>query len=132
MKNIVALSVPSALLKGVHHVMLTKADTRPLIGDIPAPDLPPPAPTLDKSQKVSVTQNDVGPATFKGTHLDEITKVLFDKAELSIVKKSATEIVVSLSKTLTARPREVGLQMLSDGNDPLIAPLTVTPAKKGK
>ena len=132
MFNIVALSVPSTLLKGVHHVMLTRDGNKPLIGDIPAPDPPPPGPTLDKSQKVSVAQNDVGPVTFKGTHLDEITKVLFDKTELGIVNKSATQIVVSLSKVLTAKPREVGLLMLSDGNDPLIAPLTVTPAKKGK
>jgi hypothetical protein len=112
--------------------MLTTSDQKPLIGDIPAPDPPPPAPTLDPSQKVSIAQNDVGPVTFKGKHLDEITKVLFDKAELGIVKKSQTEIIVSLSKALTARPREVGLQMLSDGNDPLIATLTVAPAKKGK
>jgi hypothetical protein len=131
------LDIPTKMLKGVTHVLLVKEGKAPLVGDIPKPDPPPPGPSLDKDQKVSVVQNDVKPVTYKGKHLDEITKVLFDKTELKIVSQDDKEIVVSLSREITAKPRSsVQLQMLSDGNDPVLADLAVTeakaPVKKGK
>lgn len=131
------LDVPTKLLKGVTHVLLVKSGEEPLVGDIPKPDPPPPAPSLDKDQKVSVAQYDVKPVTFKGKHLDQVTKVLFDKTQLTIVSQEDKEIVVSLSLEVTAKPRSsVQLQMLSDGNDPVLADLSVSaakaPVKKGK
>jgi hypothetical protein len=131
------LDVPTKLLKGITHVLLVKAGEEPLVADIPKPDPPPPAPSLDKDQKISVVQNDVKPVTFKGKHLDQVTKVLFDKTQLTIVSQEDKAIVVSLSAELTAKPRSsVQLQMLSDGNDPILADLFVTaaksPVKKGK
>jgi hypothetical protein len=131
------LDIPTKMLKGVTHVLLVKEGKAPLVGDIPKPDPPPPQPSLDKDQRVSVVENDVKPVTYKGKHLDEITKVLFDRTELKIVSQEDEEIVVSLSPEITAKPRSsVQLQMLSDGNDPVLADLTVTEAKalakKGK
>jgi hypothetical protein len=86
-----------------------------------------------------VAQNDVHPVKFTGKHLDEVTKVLFDKIELRIVKQEDKEIVISLSPQVTSKVRDdVGLQLLSEGNDPVIAKLSVTavkaptPPKKGK
>jgi hypothetical protein len=131
------LDLPTKLLKGITHILLVKPSEEPLVADIPKPDPPPPAPSLDKDQKISVVQNDVKPVTFKGKHLDQVTKVLFDKTQLTIVSQEDKEIVVSLSSDLTAKPRSsVQLQMLSDGNDPVLADLSViaakAPAKKGK
>jgi hypothetical protein len=131
------LDMPTKLLKGVTHVLLVKEGEEPLVGDIPKPDPPPPSPSLDKEQKISVVQYDVKPVTYKGKHLDQVTKVLFDKIQLTIVSQEDKEIVVSLSPEVTAKPRSsVQLQMLSDGNDPVLAELAVTAAKapvmKGK
>jgi hypothetical protein len=120
---------------------LVKTGKQPLVGDIPKPEPPPPGPLLDKDQKVSVVQHDVHPVKFTGKHLDEVTKVLFDKVELRIVKQEDKEIVISLSPEVTNKVRDdVGLQLLSDENDPAIATLSVTapkaasstPTKKGK
>jgi hypothetical protein len=102
----------------------------PLIGEIPKPDPPPPGPSLDKDQKVAVTLNDVRPVKFTGKHLDVVTKVLFDKVELRIVSQEDKEIVISLSPLITSKVRDdVGLQFLSEGNDPVIAKLSVTAIK---
>jgi hypothetical protein len=91
-----------------------------------------------------VTLNDVHPVKFTGKHLDEVTKVLFDKTELRIVTQEDKTIVISLSPLVTSKVRDdVGLQLLSEGNDPVIAKLSVTaikahpptpttPPKKGK
>jgi len=138
-KREVTFDYPAKDLKAYHHFSLVKSDKQPLIGDIPKPEPPPPGPSLDKDQKVSVAQNDVHPVKFTGKHLDEVTKVLFDKVELRIVKQEDKEIVISLSPEVTSKVRDdVGLQLLSEGNDPVIATLSVmppkptTPTKKGK
>ena len=143
---------PAKDLKPYHHFLLVNhpQDSKslprsPLVGDIPKPEPPPPGPTLDKDQKVSVMVNDVRPVKFTGRHLDEVTKVLFDKTELRIVSQEDKAIVVSLSPLVTSKVRDdVGLQLLSEGNDPVIAKLSVTatkaatpstpvtPVKKGK
>ncbi len=145
-----SLDLPTKDLKSYHHLLLVNrpqptaanpppAPRSPLMGDIPKPEPPPPGPSLDKDQKVSVVQHDVHPVKFTGKHLDEVTKVLFDKAELRIVKQEEKEIVISLSPEVTNKVRDdVGLQLLSEGNDPVIATLSVspqkatTPMKKGK
>jgi hypothetical protein len=150
----VSFDYPAKELKPYHRFLLVDrpqptstdpnpAPRSPLIGDIPKPDPPPPGPTLDKDQKVSVTLNDVHPVKFTGKHLDEVTKVLFDKTELRIVSQEDKAIVISLSPLVTSKVRDdVGLQFLSEGNDPVIAKLSVTatktptapttPPKKGK
>jgi len=150
----VSFDYPAKELKPYHRFLLVNrpqptstdpnpASRSPLIGDIPKPDPPPPGPTLDKDQKVSVTLNDVHPVKFTGKHLDEVTKVLFDKTELRIVSQEDKAIVISLSPLVTSKVRDdVGLQFLSEGNDPVIAKLSVTatktptapttPPKKGK
>jgi hypothetical protein len=137
-KKEVSFDYPAKDLKAYHHFALVKANEQPLIGDIPKPEPPPPGPSLDKDQKLSVVQHDVHPVKFTGKHLDEVTKVLFDKVELRVVKQEDKEIVISLSPEVTNKVRDdVGLQLLSEGNDPVIATLSVVPpkaapAKKGK
>jgi hypothetical protein len=151
----VSFDYPAKELKPYHRFLLVNhpqptptelnpTSRSPLIGDIPKPEPPPPGPTLDKDQKVSVTLNDVHPVKFTGKHLDEVTKVLFDKTELRIVSQEDKTIVISLSPLVTSKVRDdVGLQLLSEGNDPVIAKLSVTatkahaptpttPPKKGK
>ncbi len=135
--------IPSKDLRIYKHFLLinrprpSATDTHPearapLIGEIPSPDPPPPAPSLDKDQKVSVAQNDVYPIKFTGKHLDQVTKVLFDKIELRIVAQSDKDILISLSPQVTAKVREgVGLQLVSEGNDPIIARFAVAPPKTG-
>jgi hypothetical protein len=128
-KTTVRFDYPPKCLKPYHHFMLIKGGEY-LIGDIPAPEPPPPGPSLDKDQKVSVVQHDVHPVKFTGKHLDEVTKVLFDKTEMRIVKQEDKDIVISLSPAVTSKVRDnVGLQLLSDGNDPVVATLSVTPPK---
>ena len=126
--------IPANDLKGHHHLMLINREKPtprpPLVGDIPKSEPPPPGPSLDKDQKVSVPINDVHPVKFTGKHLDEVTKVLFDKVSLTIVKKEDKEILISLSPQITSKVREnVGLQLLSEDNDPVIATFSVVPAK---
>jgi hypothetical protein len=130
-KTTVSFDYPAKCLKPYHHFMLTKGEEF-LIGDIPAPEPPPPGPSLDKDQKVSIAQNDVGPVKFTGKHLDEVTKVLFDKLTLQILKQEDKDIVIYLSRQVTSKaPNNVALLLLSDGNDPVIATVSVTPPKAG-
>jgi hypothetical protein len=137
----VSFDYPAKDLKPYHHFLLVNRPQptstepnpvarSPLIADIPKPEPPPPGPSLDKDQKVSATLNDVHPVKFTGKHLDQVTKVLFDKTELRIVSQEDKEIVISLSPLVTSKVRdEVGLQLLSEGNDPVIAKLSVTATK---
>jgi hypothetical protein len=137
----VSFDYPAKDLKPYHHFLLVnrpKATPKdpipvprsPLIGDIPKPEPPPPGPSLDKDQKLSVTLNDVHPVKFTGKHLDEVTRVLFDKTELRIVSQEDKAISISLSPLVTSKVRDdVGLQLLSEGNDPVIAKLSVVATK---
>jgi hypothetical protein len=128
--KMLSFELPAKTLKAYHRFMLVNDTRAPLIGEIPGADPAPPGPTLDKDQSVSVAQNDVHPVTFKGKHLDEVTKVLFDTQALSIVSQSSAQIVISLSPAVTSKPRgEVGLQLISEGHDPLIAKLIITAPK---
>lgn len=69
--------------------------------------------------------------TFKGKNLDQVTKVLFDKTSLNFqFDKDGTNITIILSKAVTDKPRSVELQFISDDNDPVLAPLSVTPAPR--
>jgi hypothetical protein len=106
------------------------------VGEIPPQDPPPPGPSLDKDQKISVSQYDVKTVTYKGKNLGQVTKVLFDKMSLNFkASDDGKTIVISLSAAVTAKPRSAELELISDDNDPLLAPLTVTAAatlKAGK
>jgi hypothetical protein len=86
-----------------------------------------------------VAQNDVKSITFAGKHLDQVKQVMFDKTPVRIVKQEDKDIVLSLSRLETGKaPADIQLQLLSDGNDPVMAELTVTcnsncgNAKKGQ
>ena len=136
-KQVLSLEIPAKDLKSYHRFLLVnriqKDPKPPLIGDIPAPEPPPPGPSLDENQKLSVSQNDIPVVKLTGKHLDQVTKVLCDKIQLKIVKQEDKEIVISLPPEVTGKARDnVALQLISDGNDPVIALLTVTAAKKGK
>jgi hypothetical protein len=144
--DILSLEVDAKALKPYHQFLLVdpyaytkpndptspKGPPRPPIaGDIPDAMPAPPAPSLDKGQKVSVSQFDTKPVTFTGKHLDLVTKVLFDKVALSIVKQVDRSIIISLSRQETEKaPADIQFQLLSDGNDPILAEVTVTPASK--
>jgi len=94
-----------------------------LVGDI----TPVPAPSLDKNQTVSVGVGDVKSVTFTGSNLDLVTKVLFVDAELTITTKKAASIQIRLTtKDVTAAAGTKELQLISDGNGPITATLTVT------
>lgn len=104
----------------------------PLVGDVPAAAPPPPGPSLDKTQTVSVAVGDVKAVSFTGSNLDQVTKVLFGgKAELPIAKKSGTSISITLSKEVTATAGSKEFQLISDGNDFVTATLTVVTPKAG-
>jgi hypothetical protein len=126
-----SLDVPTNDLKQYHRFALVNTEgVYPLmLGDIPKPEPPPPGPSLDKDQKVSVSQYDVKTVTYKGKNLDQVKKVLFDKAELRFTASDdGKKIVISLSPTVTSKPRSVELQLVSDDNDPVMAPLSVISA----
>ena len=132
------LDIATKDIKQYHHFVLLDPSGMypPLVGDIPEADPPPPAPSLDKDQKVSVAQYAVKTVTFTGKNLDQVTKVLFGATVLqSKFSDDGKSIVILLDKTVTDKPREVELQFISDGNDPLSAPMKVSPAPsapKGK
>jgi hypothetical protein len=136
--QMLSLEISAKTLKPYHHFLLVnkpKPEEKalpqpPRVGDVPSPEPPPPGPSLDKDQKITVAQNDVRPITFTGKHLDQVTKVLFDKIPLRIVKQEDKDIVISLSRQETSRaPADIQLQLLSDGNDPVIAEFSVTVGK---
>jgi hypothetical protein len=59
-----------------------------------------------------------------------VTKVLFDKLTLQILKQEDKDIVIYLSRQVTSKaPNNVALLLLSDGNDPVIATVSVTPTE---
>jgi hypothetical protein len=132
----VALDIKSEDLKKYSRFIMTKNGRAPLTGEIPKSDAPSLAPELDKDQKVAVQQHDLGAiVAFTGKHLDKVTKALLDKTQLQIVQKESAKIVISVPKEVTDKPRtSVVLQLVSDGNDPLLATFSVTPipAPKGK
>lgn len=134
--NTVALDIKSEDLKKYSRFIMTKNGRAPLTGEIPKSDAPSLAPELDKDQKVAVQQHDLGAiVAFTGKHLDKVTKALLDKTQLQIVQKESAKIVISVPKEVTDKPRtSVVLQLVSDGNDPLLATFSVTPipAPKGK
>jgi hypothetical protein len=133
--NTVALTVKNDDLKSAKRFVMTKMDRAPLQAEIPKSDAPSPAPVVDKTKKVTVQQYDVVAVTFQGTNFDKVTKVLFDKVQLDILEKDAKHIVIGLTRDVTDKPRSsVDLQLLSDGNDPVVANLTITPSpeQKGK
>lgn len=128
-------------LKPYRHFVLLEATGKypPLVGDIPAADPPPPGPSIDKDQNISVPQNAVKSVTFKGKNLDQVTKILFGaKTEIKGFKASddGKSIVIPLDQTETGKPSDdIELQLISDGNDPVAAPMKVTAAPaapKGK
>jgi hypothetical protein len=128
-----AFNIDSDTLSKYKRFVLTKDTFAPFQAEIPKSDAPAPSPTVDKP--VSVKQNDLGTVTFTGKYLDKVTKVLLDKTELKIVTQAKDKIVISLSKEVTEKAREnVQLQLLSDGNDPVLATVTVVgvPEPKGK
>jgi hypothetical protein len=129
------LDIPTAKLKPYKHFVLfdPSGDFPPLVGDIPTADTPPPAPSLDKDQKVSVTQYDITLVTFKGTNLDQVKNVLFAAADLKFkAADDGKSIAISLDKTVTDEPRNADLQLISPGNDPVKASLVITPAPAGQ
>ena len=131
--NTLAFNIDSDTLGKYKRFVLTKDKFAPFQAEIPKADAPTPAPTVDKS--VSLKQNDLGTVTFTGKYLDKVTKVLLDKAELKIVSQAKDKIVISLPKEVTEKAREtVQLQLLSDGNDPVLATVKVdaVPEPKGK
>ena len=134
--QVLGLDIPTADLKQYHHFAMVNlaGNFPPLVGEIPAPDPPPPGPSLDKDQKISVVQNDVKAVTFKGKNLDQVKQVLFDKMKLGFTPgKDGKTIAIYLSRAVTAKPRtNAELQLISDDNDPVEAPLTVTPAPASK
>ncbi len=139
-RQLLSLDIATKDLKPYHKFILLPAGgdagLSPLVGDIPSAAPPPPGPSLDKGQKVSIAQNATKSVTFTGANLDQVTKVLFGKTELSIVSKDAKSIVVMISKDVTATAADIELQLISDGNDPILAALTITAApttpKEGK
>jgi hypothetical protein len=91
-EEMLSFEISAKTLKPYHHFLLVNRPTErgvppqpSRVGDIPPADPAPPAPSLDKDQKVTVAQNSTKIITFTGKHLDQITKVLFDKIPLNIV-----------------------------------------------
>ena len=130
-EQMLSLEISAKTLKPYHHFLLVNKPANspwpPLVGDIPAANPPPPGPSLDKDQKVTVGHNNVRIITFTGKHLDQISQVLFDSKPVKVVKKEDKSIVLSLSRVETGKaPALVQLQLLSDGNDPVLAEFTVT------
>jgi hypothetical protein len=124
--------IDSDTLSKYKRLVLTK-NNLVLEAEIPKADAPSPEPVVDKTPAVTVQQYSITTVTFTGKYLDKVTKVMFDKTALEIVKKEAKTLVVSLSKDVTEKPRAVvQLQLLTDGNDPVLATLTVTPAPEPK
>lgn len=136
--EMLSLDMPTADLKQYHRFALlntvnTVGKFPPIVGDIPPQEPPPPGPSLDKDQKISVAQYDVKSVTYKGKNLDQVKKVLFGKVELSFtVGKDGKTIVIELSPVVTEKPRNVELQLISDDNEPVLAPLSVTAATAQK
>lgn len=133
--EMLGLNMRSADLKQYHRfALLNKEGVFPvMVGEIPQQDPPPPGPSLDKDQKISVSQYDVKTVTYKGKNLGQVTKVLFDKTSLNFkASDDGKTIVISLAAAVTTKPRSVELQLISDGNDPVLAPLTVTAAATPK
>jgi hypothetical protein len=134
-RQVLSFEVPAKDIKPYRHFLLSNSavplSRAPLVGDLPPPEPPPPGPSLDKDQTVTLAQCDVHPVKFTGKHLDQVSKVLYDNTPLSIVSKEDKDIVISVPAEITAQPRDnVGLQLVSEGNDPVIAKLAVT-AKAG-
>jgi hypothetical protein len=134
--EMLGLDIPTKELKQYHRFALVNKEGvfHVMVGDIPPQDPPPPGPELDKDQKIAVAQYDVKSVSYKGKNLGQVNKVVFDKTGLDF--KSSDDgktIVISLGSAVTAKPRNVELQLISDGNDPVLAPLTVnaTPIPKG-
>ncbi len=128
--DMLALDIPTADLKSYRRfVLINKEALYPvLMADVPPADPPPPGPSLDKDQKVSVVQDDVKSVTYKGKHLDAVSAVRFDKMSLRFKPADdGKSIVINLAAEVTAKPRSAELELISEGNDPVPAPLTVTP-----
>jgi hypothetical protein len=133
--EMLSLDMRTADLKQYHRFALLNNEGvfPPIVGEIPPQDPPPPGPSVDKDQKISVSQYDVKTVAYKGKNLNQVTKVLFDKTGLDFKPSDdGKTIVISLAAAVTAKPRSVELQLISDGNDPVLAPLTVTAAPTPK
>ena len=128
--------MPTADLKQYHQLELINTELifSPLLGDIPVPAPPPPGPSLDKDQTILVPQNVAKWVTYKGKNLDQVKKVLFDKESLDYTcNKDGSAISIRLTRGVTSKPgTDDELDLISDDNDPVHAPFTVTPATTQK
>lgn len=85
------------------------------------------------SSKATAPQYSIQAVTFTGQSLDAVTNVVVDGLSLDIADKKPERISINLKREVTEKPRpSVELQLLSDGNDPVIATLTVTPTPEPK
>ena len=127
-----SLDLPTKDLKQYQHFVLVHDTFAPLVGDIPAAAPPPPGPSVDKPQTVTV--GDLSIVAFTGANLDQVTQVLLpDGTPLTIVKKDSKSITIGLSKAVTSQARNnIQLRFNSDGNDPVIAILVVAAAATPK
>ncbi len=125
------LNIPSATLNPHKRIALTKPGRAPLSAEIPKSDIPPAKPVV--SSKATAPQYSIQAVTFTGQSLDAVTKVVVDGLFLDIADKKPERISINLKREVTEKPRpSVELQLLSDGNDPVIATLTVTPTPEPK
>jgi hypothetical protein len=56
-----------------------------------------------------------------------VTSVLFDKTSLKIVIQADEKIVLDIARSVTAKPGSDQILLMSDGNDPIVVDLTITP-----
>ena len=96
-------------------------------GDIPDAKPKAAAPTVAEGQKLLVAQYSSRTITLTGKHLDKVTSVLFDKTPLKIVTLADDKIVVDIAGSVTAKPGNDQILLMSDGNDPIAVDLTITP-----
>jgi hypothetical protein len=127
-----SLDIAAAQIKNFKKLVLVHRGDKGIdstrIGTIPDAKYKPPAPKISKGpEPASVQQYSSQTIELDGTDLDQIKKVLFDKAELEIVNQDAESLIIGIPRSMTEKPASHDqIQLISDQNDPVFINLDVT------
>jgi hypothetical protein len=128
----VSLDISADELKNFKQLLLVHRDGAGKMidsrsGDVPDAKPKAAAPALADGQKLLIAQYSSRTITLAGKHLDKVTSVLFDKTSLKIVTQADEKIVIDIARSVTAKPGNDQILLMSDGNDPIVVDLTITP-----
>ena len=125
----IQVTAKSTTLDTFKKIVLLSSVSPPTILDIPSGSAPSSSPQIDKTNVITVKQNDAPAITFTGQGLAAVKRVSFNGAALDFSAKSdGSAITIFVSRDVSSKPGHVDLEIQIDQNTLLTGGLDVLPA----